>query len=65
MSDSGANMETQDQDDVTDKHILVQFKNETGDLFGSPFDMPVNLTKDKLERICHALLQKVTKSNSK
>lgn len=48
------------EDEVpTDKHMLVQFKNETGDFLGSPFDMPTNLSKDHLQKLCDALLHKV------
>lgn len=43
----------------TDKHILVQFKSEAGDALGSPFDMPASLSKEKLQRLCDALLNKV------
>ena len=48
-----------DESTVLDKHILVQFKNEAGDVLGSPFDMPANLSKERLQRLCDALLQKV------
>ena len=48
-----------ESDVVTDKHILVQFKNESGEVLGSPFDMPADLSKERLQRLCDALLQKV------
>lgn len=44
---------------VSDKHIFVQFKSENGEVLGSPFDMPTNLSKEKLQILCDALLQKV------
>ena len=47
-----------------DKHILVQFKSENGDVLGSPFDMPANLSKEKLQMLCDALQQKVSISRN-
>ena len=47
-----------------DKHILVQFKSENGDVLGSPFDMPANLSKEKLQMLCYALQQKVSISRN-
>ncbi|KAK3746271.1 hypothetical protein QZH41_016527 [Actinostola sp. cb2023] len=39
--------------------ILAQFKNESGDLVGTPFDLPLNITPDQLELVCNAVLQKL------
>ncbi|KXJ29088.1 notchless protein homolog 1 [Exaiptasia diaphana] len=38
--------------------VLAQFKNESGDLIGTPFDLPLNVTPDQLELICNAIIQK-------
>ncbi|KAK2723541.1 notchless protein homolog 1-like isoform X2 [Artemia franciscana] len=39
-------------------HLLAQFKSETGDMVGSPFDLPVDISVQGLQMICNALLQK-------
>jgi ribosome assembly protein 4 len=39
------------------KTVLTQFKSESGELIGSPFDIPIDINSDKLQLICNALLQ--------
>ena len=37
--------------------VLIQLKSESGQTFGQPFDIPLDISCDKLQLICNALLQ--------
>lgn len=44
-------------EDLTSARILARFKSETGELVGSPFDLPLDTSPEKLQLVCHAILQ--------
>uniref|UniRef100_T1IXE5 NLE domain-containing protein n=1 Tax=Strigamia maritima TaxID=126957 RepID=T1IXE5_STRMM len=51
------NPETESMESIDDCRILTQFKNESGETIGTPFDLPVKVNVKNLQSICNALLQ--------
>ena len=47
-----------------EKRVLAQFKSEDGVLVGTPFDLPLGVTKDSLAALCNAVLETVSRSNA-
>ena len=46
-----------------EKRVLAQFKSEEGVLVGTPFDLPLGVTKDSLAALCNAILENVSRAN--
>ena len=40
------------------RHVLAQFKSESGETLEAPFDLPINVSTGSLQLICNALLKR-------
>jgi ribosome assembly protein 4 len=43
-------------EEAPDRRVLAQFKSEDGNLVGTPFDLPVTISKMNLQSLCNAVL---------
>ena len=49
-----------DQDSESDGcRVLVQFVSENDELLASPLDLPLDVSAERLQLLCNALLQQV------
>lgn len=48
--------------DVGEKRVFAQFKNEDGALVGTPFDLPLDVTRESLALLCNAVLKNVRRA---
>ena len=44
-----------------ERRVLAQFKSEDGALVGTPFDLPLDVTRDSLAALCNAVLENVSR----
>ncbi len=49
--------------EIETAHIQAQFVSESGEPCGAQFDLPVNITVDKLRTLCNSLLEQVIIKN--
>ena len=47
-------------EEAPDRRVLAQFKSEDGNLVGTPFDLPVTISKMNLQSLCNAVLMNVS-----
>lgn len=52
--------DNKDDSNMEEKRIQCIFKSESGETEGSPFELPVDITRDKLQLICDAVIKNVS-----
>ena len=50
-------------DEKEERRIQCIFKSESGETDGSPFELPVDISKDKLQLVCDAVIKNVWSSS--
>lgn len=43
--------------EISTERVLTQFKSEAGELVGVPIELPLDITVDKLQLICNAIIE--------
>ena len=51
--------DVQQEERKEERRIQCIFKSESGESDGSPFELPIDISKDKLQLVCDAVIKNV------